>query len=91
MIQIPGSFKSFVARSCRRLNPAVTGKFLAVLVILGLATLVNGTLPAGINSARFDAASYPGLPSGIYMYRLNARVVGTGETHVKAEKMLLIR
>ena len=56
-----------------------------------VATLVNSTLPAGINSARFDAAGYPGLPSGIYMYRLNARVVGTGETHVKAEKMLLIR
>jgi hypothetical protein len=56
-----------------------------------VATLVNGTLPAGVNSARFDAAGYPGLPSGIYMYRLNARVVGTGATHVKADKMLLIR
>jgi len=56
-----------------------------------VATLVDGTLPAGVQTARFDAASYPGLPSGIYMYRLNARVVGTGESHMKAEKMLLIR
>jgi len=56
-----------------------------------VATLVDGTLPAGVQTARFDAAGYPGLPSGIYMYRLNARVVGTGESHMKAEKMLLIR
>jgi hypothetical protein len=72
-------------------NPSVVS--LEVFDISGrsVAILVNGTLPAGVNSARFDAAGHPGLPSGIYMYRLNARIVGTGATHVKADKMLLIR
>ena len=56
-----------------------------------VATLANGVFPAGESSARFDPASYPGLSSGIYMYRLRAQVLETGATHVKAEKMLIIR
>ena len=56
-----------------------------------MATLANGVFPAGESSARFDAASYSGLSSGIYMYRLSAQVLETGATHVKAEKMILVR
>ncbi|HET9234102.1 MAG TPA: T9SS type A sorting domain-containing protein [Candidatus Eisenbacteria bacterium] len=56
-----------------------------------VATVANGVFPAGESSARFDVAGYPGLSSGIYMYRLTAQVLQTGATYVKAEKMLLIR
>lgn len=45
-------------------------------------TLVNGTLPAGRHTARFDAAT---LPSGVYLYRLNA-----GQ-FTSTRKMLLLR
>lgn len=45
-------------------------------------TLVNGTLPAGPHTARFDAAT---LPSGVYLYRLNA-----GQ-FTFTRKMLLLR
>ena len=54
-----------------------------------IATLANDVFSDGVNSVRFDAAQYPDLPSGLYMYRVNAVMLGT--THVEAGKMLLIR
>jgi hypothetical protein len=44
---------------------------LTVYDLLGreVATLVNGTLPAGAHSATFDATN---LTSGVYLYKLEA-------------------
>jgi hypothetical protein len=56
-----------------------------------VATLLQGVMPAGVTNAGFDASSHPGLPSGIYLYRLSARAVDTGASTVRADKMLLIR
>ncbi|NBC18833.1 MAG: T9SS type A sorting domain-containing protein, partial [Bacteroidetes bacterium] len=44
---------------------------LAVYDLLGreVAVLAEGTQPAGTHTATFDAA---GLPSGVYLYRLEA-------------------
>ncbi|NND71148.1 MAG: T9SS type A sorting domain-containing protein [Rhodothermales bacterium] len=61
------------------LNPSTTIEFaidqtqvvkLAVFDILGreVSSLVNESIPAGTYEVNFDAS---GLPSGVYLYRLN--------------------
>jgi hypothetical protein len=64
--------------------PATSFVTLKVFNIIGqeVATLVNGTLPAGNHRVVFDAA---GLPSGAYVYRVTA-----GE-FVSTRKMLLLK
>ncbi|NBC18829.1 MAG: T9SS type A sorting domain-containing protein [Bacteroidetes bacterium] len=57
---------------------------LAVYDLLGreVAVLVNGVLPAGTHTTVFDAA---GLPSGVYLYRLEAGA------HVQTRRMTLLK
>jgi hypothetical protein len=47
-----------------------------------VAQLVNGEVEAGYHEVKFDAA---GLPSGVYLYRLQA------DGYVEAKKLLLVR
>ena len=47
-----------------------------------IATLVDGSLPSGRHSVRWDAGN---LPSGIYLYRLAA------EDFVQSKQMLLVK
>jgi hypothetical protein len=49
-------------------------------------TLTNGTIEAGYQKLSFDASS---LPSGTYIYRLNAK--GQTKTFVESKKMLLVK
>ena len=74
-------------------NPTTTIEFslprqarvtLTVFNVLGeeVASLINETMEAGEKSVQFDAA---GLPSGVYLYRLQA------EGFVQARSMMLIR
>ena len=57
---------------------------LTVFDLLGreVKTLVNGTLPAGKHMVNFDAAA---LPSGVYVYRLNAG------SFQQSRKLMLLR
>jgi len=57
---------------------------LIIYNVLGqkVATLVDGTVPAGVHQARFDASS---LPTGIYIYRL---VQGN---KVQVRKMMVLK
>jgi hypothetical protein len=57
---------------------------LEVFNVLGnlVATLIDGTLSAGVHSVRFDAS---GLASGTYFYRL------TGGQSILTKKMLIVR
>ncbi|MBK9096855.1 MAG: T9SS type A sorting domain-containing protein [bacterium] len=65
---------------------------LKVSDILGneIATLVDEIKPAGTYEATFDAS---GLPSGVYLYRLQARNSSTssGQSFVETRKMLLMK
>ncbi len=74
-------------------NPATSISFtllkqeqakLTVYDVIGneVATLVNGTLPAGINTFTFDAVN---LSSGTYIYKLET------ESFVQARKMVLLK
>ena len=61
---------------------------LKVYDVLGkeVATLVNGTQDAGIKSVNFNTASISGgLPSGMYIYKLNAG------TYSAVKKLLLMK
>ena len=51
-----------------------------------VTTLVSKTFDAGYHSVNFNAA---GLPSGIYIYRIEAK--GTSQTFVSSKKMLLLK
>ncbi len=51
-----------------------------------VCTVVNNTFDAGYQSVNFNAK---GLPSGVYIYTLEAR--GSSETFVSSKKMLLVK
>ncbi|MBF8295796.1 MAG: hypothetical protein HW389_2341 [Bacteroidetes bacterium] len=65
---------------------------LRVFDILGreVATLVNDVRSPGTHVVRWDAL---GQPSGIYLYRLQARVMsgGQGRALIATKKMLVVR
>ena len=65
---------------------------LKVYDVLGneIATLVNEKKPAGTYEVTFDAS---GFPSGVYLYRLQARNSSTswGQSFVETRKMLLMK
>lgn len=74
-------------------NPTTTISFtllkqeqarLSIYNVLGkeIATVVNGTLPAGVNTFNFDAAN---LSSGTYIYKLET------ESFVQARKMVVLK
>ncbi|MDZ7376052.1 MAG: T9SS type A sorting domain-containing protein [candidate division KSB1 bacterium] len=89
---IPNEF-SLMQNYPNPFNPTTTIQFslpkeavvkLSVYNIMGqqVATLVNGKRSAGVHYVQWDA---PGLPSGMYFYRLSARPT------VLSKKMMLIR
>jgi hypothetical protein len=67
---------------------------LTVFNILGqeVASLVNGVVDAGYHQVEWNSTNSHGLtlPSGIYIYRIDATSVKTGEFH-RAKKMMLIK
>ena len=71
--------------------PTAQAVRLAVYDVLGreVAVLVDGVRPAGPHAVAFDAA---GLPSGVYLYRLEVTdpVRGAGET-VLTQRLTLVR
>jgi hypothetical protein len=66
------------------LLPGSTFVVLEVFTIQGtrIATLIEGTLPAGVHTVRFDASS---IGSGVYLYRIKA-----GD-YTDVKKMILIK
>jgi hypothetical protein len=79
-------------------NPATTIRFslprasdvtLTVLNLIGekVATLVSRRMEQGTFALKWDAS---GLPSGVYLYRLEARQ-GGGQTFVQTRKLLLVK
>lgn len=72
--------------------PAVSEVRLKVYDILGreVATLVNGVQPPGTYTVHFG---HPGLASGMYIYRLEARRQDGGQTggFVQTRKMILLK
>jgi hypothetical protein len=72
--------------------PAVSLVTLKVFDMLGreVATLVNGERGAGTHSTVWDASGYP---SGVYVYRLQARNLSIGQAGVSVDsrRMVLIR
>jgi hypothetical protein len=75
--------------------PAQSMVRLSVFNILGqeVATLVNGVVDAGFQSVEWSATSNMGtvLPSGLYMYRIQAISVATGEKFTQVRKMMLMK
>ena len=68
---------------------------LSVFNILGqeVATLVNGTMAAGYQSVEWNSANRAGasLPSGVYMYRLQATSITSGKEFHDVMKMVLMK
>jgi hypothetical protein len=68
---------------------------LSVFNILGqeVATLVDGAMGAGYQSVEWNTANLQGsaLPSGIYMYRLQATSMTTGKEFHDVMKMVLMK
>ncbi|MFA7288767.1 MAG: T9SS type A sorting domain-containing protein [Melioribacteraceae bacterium] len=53
-----------------------------------IAELENGTLPAGTHSVRWNAHN---LPSGIYLYSINAKSITDGKLFNSVKKMMLMK
>jgi hypothetical protein len=68
---------------------------LVVFNIIGqeVATLVDGVVEAGYRQVSWNANSGSGyaLPSGIYLYRISARSVTSGEQFQQVRKMVLMK
>jgi hypothetical protein len=68
---------------------------LSIFNILGqeVATLVNGVVDAGFQSIEWNASTNHGsvLPSGLYMYRIQATSIATGKEFSQVRKMLLMK
>jgi hypothetical protein len=63
---------------------------LKVMDVLGhqVAELVNGVLPTGSHSTRFQGAQ---LPSGLYYYTINARGINSANEFTQTRKMSLMK
>ena len=66
---------------------------LSIYNILGqeVATLVNGVVEGGYRSVTWNADEKGGVPSGIYIYRMQATSLTTGKEFVKVNKMVLMK
>lgn len=69
--------------------------YLAVFNMLGqeVGTLVNGELNAGTTTVEWNAVDYNDmpLPSGMYIYRMQARSLSTGKEFQSIRKMMLMK
>lgn len=70
--------------------PEESNVSLSVYDILGklVGRLISSVQPAGRNSVLFDAQD---LPSGLYIYVINARSVSSSKGFTQARKMILLR
>jgi hypothetical protein len=84
----------FGATTIRYALPERSEMSVRVFTILGqeVATLVSGTVKAGYHSFEWKAVDRLGkpLPPGVYMYRMQARSLKSGEYH-SMKKMILIK
>ena len=75
--------------------PEASSVRLSVFNILGqeVATLVNGAMDAGYQSLEWNSANHEGvaLPSGIYIYRLQATSMTSGKEFHEVMKMVLMK
>jgi hypothetical protein len=75
--------------------PAASVIRLSVFNVLGqeVATLVNGTLPAGSASVVWDGKDNAGcsVATGMYLYRLSAVRAGGGAQFTQVRRMLLVK
>ena len=58
-----------------------------------VATLVQGITNAGTHRAEWNATGHDGavVPSGVYVYRIQARSLVTGKQFSDVKKMLLMK
>ncbi|HEY6191656.1 MAG TPA: T9SS type A sorting domain-containing protein [Bacteroidota bacterium] len=75
--------------------PEVSTVRLSVFNILGqeVATLVSGTMAAGFQSVEWNTSNLQGsaLPSGVYIYRLQAAGLSSGREFHQVMKMMLMK
>ena len=85
-------------------NPTTSIKFdlpeqsvvrLSVFNILGqeVAVLVNGVVEAGFRNVEWNATAQSGyaLPSGVYIYRMQATALSSGKEFIQTNKMVLMK
>jgi hypothetical protein len=101
-VKLPGQYE-LMQNFPNPFHPTTTIRFalpersavrLSVFTVLGreVTTLVDGEVDAGYRSVEWKAVDKSGrvLPPGIYLYRLQARSLKTGEFH-QVRKMVLLK